>query len=113
MELERNDYDSVSLLKITGQVDLHNVHQITEALEGALNENKINVVVDMEDVEAIDSSGLGALIGNLKIFKSKSGTLAISGMSTAVKDLFNLTRLTGFFQIFETSEEALKFFQQK
>lgn len=68
-------------------------------------ENGHNVlVVDLEQVEFIDSSGLGAIVSGLK--KVGTGNLSICGVQEDVMGVFKLTRLDRVFSIYANAEEA-------
>lgn len=84
---------------------------ITEALKKELSEI-INsgarlIVIDISDVDFMDSSGLGAFIFSYKLLEDK-GTIAISGAKEGVKSILKLTRMDRLFQIFESAKEAVK-----
>ena len=66
------------------------------------------VVVDLEKVSFIDSSGLGALISALKELRSNGGDLVLSSMSTQVRTVFEITRLLRVFEVFENPESAIQ-----
>lgn len=63
------------------------------------------IVLDMTDVTFIDSSGLGALIGTLKVM-GNDGELVLSGACESVVNMFKLTRMNKVFRMFNSAEEA-------
>jgi anti-sigma B factor antagonist len=64
------------------------------------------IVLDMSEVTFIDSSGLGALIGSLKVM-ANDGELVLCGARDTVASMFKLTRMNKVFRMFNTSEEAV------
>lgn len=64
------------------------------------------LILDLEEVDFIDSSGLGAIVASLKMLGGK-GDLLIAGPSDKVMGLFRLTRMDRVFQVFKTRDEAL------
>ncbi len=78
-------------------------------LEKIVNETA-NVVVDLSNVEFVDSSFLGALVAGLKRATMRDGDLKIVGLQPPVRSMFELTRLYRIFEIFETLEEAIDSF---
>jgi anti-sigma B factor antagonist len=72
-----------------------------------INAGEKRIVLNLAEVDFIDSSGLGAIVSSLKAIGS-DGDLIICGISDAVMTLFRLTRMNRVFQIFSTEEEALK-----
>jgi anti-sigma B factor antagonist len=68
------------------------------------------VVIDLGEVEFVDSSFLGTLVGGLKKTASKNGDLKIVNLKEPVRAMFELTRLYKIFEIFDTVEDALNSF---
>jgi anti-sigma B factor antagonist len=75
-------------------------------------EGKNNLVVDLQGVRFVDSSGLGALVSGFKNASSRNGNLKLAGLQLQVKSMFELTRLHRVFEIYTDSTEALASFQQ-
>ena len=63
-------------------------------------------VLDLSEVDFMDSSGLGAIISSLKALGGK-GELAISGIQEIVLQLFKLTRMDQIFRIFKDEKDAV------
>ncbi len=66
-----------------------------------------DVVIDLTDVEFIDSSGLGALVAVLKHVSGK-GRLVLTGLRTKTEQIFKLTRMDTVFEIYPSIDEALE-----
>ncbi|HEY5623052.1 MAG TPA: STAS domain-containing protein [Gammaproteobacteria bacterium] len=64
------------------------------------------ILLDLSEVDFIDSSGLGALVSLLKRM-SPAGTLAVCGLRSAALNMFRLTRMDKVFPIFSSRAEAL------
>ncbi|MEJ2490319.1 MAG: STAS domain-containing protein [Desulfuromonadales bacterium] len=75
-------------------------------------EGKNNLVVDLQAVRFVDSSGLGALVSGFKNASSRNGNLKLAGLQLQVKSMFELTRLHRVFEIYTDTSEALASFQQ-
>lgn len=72
-----------------------------------INAGNNRIVLDLSQVDFVDSSGLGAIVSCLKTLGG-SGDLIICGIKETVMCLFQLTRMTRVFQIFPSQAEALK-----
>jgi anti-sigma B factor antagonist len=72
-----------------------------------INAGNKKIVLNLDGVDFIDSSGLGAIVSSLKAIGNE-GDLVICGISETVMTLFRLTRMNRVFQIFSTEDEALK-----
>lgn len=79
----------------------------TELLAQAGNGNK-RIVVDLSDVEVIDSSGLGALIDGLKAMRKQGGDLQLTGLSAQVASMVELTQLGGILRVVDPSDPAIE-----
>ncbi len=81
-----------------------------EQLLEKIEKETARVVVDLSNVEFVDSSFLGALVAGLKRTTMKDGDLKIVGLQPSVRSMFELTRLYRIFDIFEKIEEAIDSF---
>ncbi|KMY68111.1 hypothetical protein AAU61_06985 [Desulfocarbo indianensis] len=71
-----------------------------------LNQGHQRVVLNLEDVQFIDSSGLSAIVSALKSFSLAGGEMVVCGINKNVAALFKLTRLDHIFQVFTNKNEA-------
>ena len=92
------------------RLDAHNSGDLKLAVNSLFGEGKKNVLVDLDDVRFIDSSGLGALVSGFKNAISNQGNLKLSSLQPQVKSMFELTRLHRVFEIFPSSSDALENF---
>ena len=72
-----------------------------------INAGNLRIILDLSQVDFIDSSGLGAIVSCLKTLGG-NGDLIICGVQETVMSLFQLTRMNRVFQIFPTEAEAVK-----
>jgi anti-anti-sigma factor len=68
------------------------------------------IVVDLTDVEFVDSTFLGALVVSLKRITGLGGDLKLVGFQSAVESMFQLTRMFRVFETFPSRDEAVKSF---
>ncbi len=81
--------------------------EFKESLVELIKEGQKNILINLEEVEFIDSSGLGAIVVCLKN-AGPDGNLMLCGLQPAVKSLLELTRLNKVFQIYLHEKEALE-----
>ena len=72
-----------------------------------INQGNKRIVLDLSQVDFIDSSGLGAIVSSLKTLGS-DGDLVICGIRETVMGLFKITRMNRVFQIFTNESEAIE-----
>ncbi|WP_414548070.1 STAS domain-containing protein [Anabaena sp. CCY 0017] len=63
------------------------------------------ILIDLKDVNFIDSSGLGALVAAMQAVKQSNGKLFICSVNDQVKTIFELTKMDRILQVFTTREE--------
>ncbi|MBJ7450173.1 MAG: STAS domain-containing protein [Parachlamydiales bacterium] len=80
---------------------------ITSNLQKKVQEGQSNIVLNLKNVQFMDSTGLGCLVSLFKVI-GKNGSLTLCHMTDAVKDLFSQTHLNTIFKIYTTEEEALQ-----
>jgi len=76
-------------------------------------ENATNILLDLNKITFIDSSGLGVFLSCLKTLNKKGGDLKICNITKSVRVLFELVRLHQIIEVFNSQEEALAAFSQK
>lgn len=113
MNLQIEDKGAAVLMEVQEErLDAHNSGDLKNQMLKLFEDGKTNLVVDLQAVRFVDSSGLGALVSGFKNASSRNGSLKLSGLQLQVKSMFELTRLHRVFEIFTDSSEALASFQQ-
>jgi len=112
MDITKRAKGEVIVLDISGEIDLYNAPEIKDIINKLIEEQKFNVIINLEKVSYIDSSGIGALISSLSILKKYQGGLKISNVYASVRKVFELTKLTSFFEIFDNEDDALNSFNR-
>ena len=113
MNLQIEDKGAAVLLLVEeDRLDAHNSGDLKNQMLKLFEEVKHNLVVDLQAVRFVDSSGLGALVSGFKNASSRNGNLKLAGLQLQVKSMFELTRLHRVFEIYTDSGEALASFQQ-
>lgn len=111
MELDINveQSDGVCVFALKGEVDVYTAPQLKERLIERIDAGCVNILVDMEDVGFIDSSGLGVLVGGLRRAKESSGAIRLVCTRDNILKIFRITGLDKVFPIFDTIEQAREF----
>lgn len=110
MKISQREADRVVILDIQGEIDLYNAPEIKDTMQKLIEAEKYSIIINLEQVSYIDSSGIGALISGLSNLKKYQGSLKIINVYASVKKVFELTKLTSFFEIYDSEEEALSKF---
>ncbi|HNU91819.1 MAG TPA: STAS domain-containing protein [Spirochaetota bacterium] len=112
MDITKRTKGEVVVLDIAGEIDLYNAPEIKDIINKLIEEQRYNVIINLEKVSYIDSSGIGALISSLSNLKKYQGGLKIINVYASVRKVFELTKLTSFFDIFDSEEDALESFNK-
>lgn len=104
-----SDHGRSKIFHLTGRLmDQKEADHMMDVLEKELSGVPgVNVVLDMGQLQYMNSTGLNILISVLTRTRQGGGETLISGMSTGVKQLFTVTKLDTVFTIKDTVEEAL------
>jgi len=96
-----------TVIAVSGEIDVYTAPSLRERLNELVASGHYDLVVDMEGVEFLDSTGLGVLVGGLKRVRSHDGTLRLVCAQEKILKVFRITGLTKVFPIHPTLEEAL------
>lgn len=107
MELEFRDIGEHKVISISGEVDLYNVSELKKALFSVTDGSYSSVVVDLKDVNYMDSSGIGALVAGQKKMRAHNGKFALINIHDDVLNILKLATLDKFFTIYGSEEDLL------
>ncbi len=96
-----------TVISVTGEIDVYTAPKLREALIGLVNAGSYHLVVDVEGVDFLDSTGLGVLVGGLKRVRSHDGSLQIVCTHERLLKIFRITGLTKVFAIHDTVDDAV------
>jgi anti-sigma B factor antagonist len=99
--------DTTVSLDLEGEVDVYTAPELKQAIISQVDASTRRVLVNLEKVEYLDSTGLGILIGGVKRLKEVEGTLLLVSASPRIRRLFEITQLNTIFRIVDTEAEAL------
>lgn len=91
--------DNQVQVNLSGSIYVEEAAQLRESLIGYIEKGHKTFVIDLGNVDYIDSSGLGTLVAIQKRALQNGGSVIIKNLKGLVKDLFELTRLTKVFEI--------------
>jgi anti-sigma B factor antagonist len=88
------------------RIDFNVATDFKDKMAELIESGNMFILLNMSEVEFIDSSGLGAIVSSLKRMKGR-GDLFICGLKETIMMMFNLTRMNRVFRIFESEQEAI------
>lgn len=94
-----NEENNFWNLEITGEIDIYTSPDLREILNNILDEKEENIRIDCKNLDYIDSTGLGVLIGALKKLKKNEKNIIIANPKENISKLLKITGLDKIFVI--------------
>lgn len=110
MQFIRTETQGAVVLTLTGEIEMYNIGPVKAEVQKLIAEKKVRLVLNMQEVPFIDSTGIGMVLFFQKTLKEAGGGLKLVKLSPSVEQVFRLTRLIQIVQIFETDEAAIAAF---
>ena len=98
--------DAWAVVDVKGEIDVYTAPKLREKLIELVADGSYDVVVNLEGVDFLDSTGLGVLVGALKRVKAHDGSLSLVCTQDKILKIFKITGLTKVFPIYESVEQA-------
>lgn len=102
----------VAIVRLEGQLDALTVPDVRQLLDALGEQQMLRLVFDMQNVDQVDGSGLGAIVSLFKRVRVRGGELKLAGLSGQPKRVFSLLKLERAFELFDELERALVSFEQ-
>lgn len=107
LRLDVSEQDGWSVLQVGGEIDVATAPRLREQLIKLVNEERFRIVVDLEGVDFIDSTGLGVLIGARKRVRLHEGDVKLVCNEPRIVKVFEITGLDQVFQIHGSLSDAV------
>ena len=104
--VETTEYGGAAVLVLRGEIDIATAPQFRQAMVEAADRVGAVVVVDLDQVEFIDSTGLGVLVGGLKRARTSGGDLVLVCTQPRILRLLEVTRLDRALDVYESVAAA-------
>jgi anti-sigma B factor antagonist len=103
------DAGPVTVVDCSGKITLGDGSALLrKTLRGLLEEERTKILLNLADVDYIDSSGIGELVSGFTAVKSRGGDLKLVHLTKKVRDLLQLTGLYTVFEVFTDEGTALQ-----
>jgi anti-sigma B factor antagonist len=100
--------DGVTVLDLSGRITLgEGSVQLREAIRDLISKGMKSILLNLGDVNYIDSSGLGELVGAYTTAKNQGAALKLLNLTKKVKDVLQLTKLYTVFDIYDDEASAI------
>ena len=112
MEINLRENNNVMIVDITGEIRRSDVMDTTlhESVKDQLDDGKRNILLNLSNVEFIDSFGVGEILASYISTQNLGGHLKLSNISKKLYVVFQITMLTKVLEIFDSENSALDSF---
>jgi anti-sigma B factor antagonist len=99
--------DGLEVIDVQGEIDMYTAPRLRELLLDLVSKDHYQLVVNLDKVGFLDSTGLGVLVGGLKRVRAHDGSLDLVCTRERILKIFRITGLTEVFGIYETVGQAI------
>ncbi len=96
-----------AVLQVTGEVDVYFAPQLRARIRELAAEGAVHLIADLGQVDFIDSTGLGVLVGGLKRLREDGGSLALVITTPRILRIFQMTGLTKALAVSSSVTDAI------
>ncbi len=108
MELELKQIRNTLLVRVKGEMDMLVAEKLRKEIDRKLETKQIaNLVINLEKVTFIDSSGLGVIIGRYKKISSLNGKMYIVGASLSVRKILMFSGINKLISIYNNEQDII------
>jgi anti-sigma B factor antagonist len=107
------DAGNVTVVELSGRIVLgEGSALLRKTIRGLLDEGRAMILLNLADVDYIDSSGIGELVSGFTAVKNRKGDLKLLHLTKKVRDLLQITKLFTVFDVFTDEYAAIASFDQ-
>lgn len=111
LKIESREVAHVTILDVKGRIVLGDeIGELRDTVHRLVEEGKKKIILNLADVDYIDSSGVGELVGCFTTVRNAGGELKLLKLSQKVQDVLHVTKLYTVFDIREDEFTAVKSF---
>jgi anti-sigma B factor antagonist len=107
LTLSTHEADGTTVVAVGGEIDVYTAPRLRDKFTELVAAGSYDIIVDMQNVEFLDSTGLGVLVGGLKKVRAHDGSLDLVCTQDRLLKIFRITGLAKVFVIHESAEAAL------
>ena len=102
VEKKYSEENNQTEMVVSGEIDIYGSEKFREEIQALVKQYPDkDLSIDMTNLDYIDSTGLGVLIGALKVLKANQKKISLHGLKPSVYKVFSITSLTQLFELKE------------
>jgi anti-sigma B factor antagonist len=106
----RNESD-FDVLELSGEIDLHHSPTLREKILATLKDGR-SLLIDMQEVSYIDSSGIASLVEGFQTAKKANLQYGLLSISTSTMQVLTITRLDQIFSLYDSEDSFIEILQE-
>lgn len=110
LDIQRREKEGIVILDLKGRLVVGDASLLREKVNEEVAQGKLNIVLNLADVDYIDSTGLGTMVICFTSLQKASGALKLYNLNRRNIELLLLTKLSTVFHIFGEEQEAINSF---
>ncbi|MCW2785106.1 MAG: anti-anti-sigma factor [Marmoricola sp.] len=107
LSLDTRHQGDRTIVAVGGEIDVYTAPKLRDKITELVNAGHHDLLIDMENVEFLDSTGLGVLVGGLKKIRAQDGSMVLICSQDRLLKIFRITGLAKVFTIHPTEAAAL------
>ena len=107
LTLATREVDGRAVVAVGGEIDVYTAPKLRDKITELVGDGRHDLVIDMEGVDFLDSTGLGVLVGGLKKVRAHDGSMELICSQDRLLKIFRITGLAKVFTIHESESAAL------
>lgn len=112
LSISTRQLDGVTVLDLSGRITLgEGSVQLRDAIRDLISKGVKNILLNLGDVNYIDSSGLGELVSAFTTAKNQNADVKLLNLTKKVKDVLQVTKLYTVFDIYDDEASAIASFK--
>ncbi len=110
MDIEEKKAGQAYIITLNGRLDAYSSNELDKRINMLIDEGNMELVVNLDGVDYISSSGLRVMLSAVKKLRKMDGDIRLACLKPYVMEVFDISGFTQLFQIFEREEEAINSF---
>ena len=106
LTLATREVDGRAIVSVGGEIDVYTAPKLRDRITELVGDGIYHIVIDLESVEFLDSTGLGVLVGGLKKVRAHDGSLELVCSQDRLLKIFRITGLAKVFVIHDSADAA-------
>jgi anti-sigma B factor antagonist len=107
MKAERIEMGQATVLRIDGDIDESGVNGLRLCLLECIKEKRVNLVMNLEDVQFVSYLGLGVMVERLRQVRAQGGDMRLVGINLALERMLRMVGVASVFEVYESENQAI------